>query len=131
MRDGRTVKRDATTDRDEGFGAWRATLVVIEGPGAGNEFPVGGPRTVIGRATDADLVLPDEAISQEHLAIEFVAGRFRAVDLGSTNGTSLNGETIRSEPIEHGDRIALGGHVLQIVLEKRDGPPPVYELPDL
>lgn len=131
MRDGRTVKRDAVGgDRDADFATWQATLVVIEGPGAGNEHPVAAPRLVIGRGPAAGLVLPDEEISLQHLALEFTGDGFRAVDLGSTNGTRVNGRAIESEALSHGDRLELGGHVLQLVLEKRDGAPRVYVLPD-
>lgn len=130
MRDGRTVKRKTTGDRDAGFEAWDATLVVIEGADPGAEHPLYRPRMVIGRGPAVDVALDDEAVSQQHAAVEFVQGGFRLVDLGSTNGTLLNDESVASGDLDHGDRFRLGGHVLQLVLEKHDAPPPVWVLDD-
>jgi pSer/pThr/pTyr-binding forkhead associated (FHA) protein len=130
MRDGRTVKRDGSTARDAGFAAWHATLVVIEGGAAGEEHRMRTPRAVLGRGPAAEVLLEDEEISLEHAAIEFTGAGIRIVDLGSTNGTRVNGQPIRSRELEHGDRVQLGRHVLQLVLEKRDTPTPVYILGD-
>lgn len=130
MRDGRTVKRESTGAPDTGFAALRATLVVLEGPVSGAEHRLLAPRVVLGRGPDADIVLTDEEISQRHAAVQFVAGGFRVIDLGSTNGIGVNGDIVQAQELEHGDRLQLGQHVLQLVLEKRDAPPPVYVLTD-
>lgn len=130
MRDGRTVRRSVAGDRDAEFETWAATLVVTQGPDAGNEHPVGAPRILVGRGPAVDLALVDDGISQQHLALEFTGEGFRVVDLGSTNGTRVNGRDVQSQDLKHGDRVALGGHELQLVLEKREGGAPVYVLPD-
>jgi len=131
MRDGRTVKHEsAAADGNVGFEAWNARLVVIEGGGAGRELPLDAPRMVVGRGPDVEIALRDEELSQQHVALEFSGGGLRAVDLGSTNGTRLNGEAIQSHELAHGDRLEVGRHVLQLVLEEREAPAPVYLLPD-
>lgn len=130
MRDGRTVKRASAKGRDDGFEAWDATLVVISGAVPGHEHRLAAPRVVIGRGDGVGVSLPDDEVSQQHAAVEFADGGFRVVDLGSTNGTLLNGEPVKSQALAHGDRLQLGGHVVQLVLEKHDASPPVYELDD-
>jgi len=131
MRDGRTVKRTGAGARDAGFEAWRATLVVVAGPAAGSEHRLATPRVVLGRGPAVGIELVDGEISQQHAVVEFVAGEgFRVVDLGSTNGTRVNGEAVTSQTLEHGDRVEIGRHVVQLVLEKRDAAPRVWALDD-
>jgi pSer/pThr/pTyr-binding forkhead associated (FHA) protein len=129
MRDGRTVKRSGAGARDAGFETMDASLVVVAGPAAGAEHLLAEPRVVLGRGPAVDVELVDDEISQQHAAVEFVAGEgFRVVDLGSTNGTSVNGEPVQSHRLEHGDRVGLGRHVVQLVVEKRDAAPRVWTL---
>ena len=130
MRDGRTVKREVPGVSRSGFAVWRATLVVITGGGAGTEHTVAKTRLVLGRGPSVDLPFPDEEMSQQHAALEFTGEGFQIVDLGSTNGTRVNGEKIDVQELAHGDRLQIGRHVLQLVLEKRDVPPPTYVLED-
>jgi pSer/pThr/pTyr-binding forkhead associated (FHA) protein len=130
MRDGRTVKRDTQEARDAGFEAWSATLVVLEGAVPGAEHALREPRTVLGRGPAAGVTLADDEVSQQHAAVEFTGEGFRVVDLGSTNGTRLNGEPVQSAELDHGDRLQLGRHVVQLVVEKRDAPPRVYVVDD-
>jgi len=132
MRDGRTVKRAAERNgRSSRTGALRATLVVLEGPVEGTEHRLAKARVVVGRGPGADLCLDDSQMSQRHLALERTEGGLRIMDLGSTNGTRVNGETVLARDLQHGDRIACGRHVLQLVLEKCDPPPRTYVLEDL
>ena len=130
MRDGRTVKRTVPGDRDPGFADWDATLVVLSGPGAGAEHGIASPRVVVGRGPAAGFVLEDDEVSLQHAAFEWAESGFRVVDLGSTNGIRVNGEAAQSQTLRHGDRIEIGGHVLQLVLEKRDAAPRVWTLDD-
>jgi hypothetical protein len=63
---------------------------------------------VVGRGSDSDLQLLDQGISRRHLDIQF-DGRFATVyDLGSTNGTSVNGHDVGSQVLRHGDVIRVG-----------------------
>ena len=73
-----------------------------------------------GRGPDVDAGFDDPEMSQHHLRIEFSRGRFHAIDLDSTNGTRVNGVGIESAELAHGDRIEAGGHVFQILIERRE-----------
>jgi pSer/pThr/pTyr-binding forkhead associated (FHA) protein len=130
MRDGRTVKRDTNGARDAGFDVWSATLVVLEGSAPGAEHPLRDPRTILGRGPAAGVLLADDEVSQQHAAVEFTGEGFRVVDLGSTNGTRVNGEPVQSAELDHGDRLQIGRHVIQLVVEKHDAPARVYVVDD-
>ena len=97
----------------------RVTVAVIEGPAAGAEVEAGRQGMVIGRNPGADLSLPDDALSGVHAAIELGLSGFRIRDLGSTNGTFVNGSQVQATDLKHGDRITLGEHTLQYLQEER------------
>ena len=63
---------------------------------------------IIGRGTDADLQLLDQGISRRHVDIQFDGNFATAYDLGSTNGTTVNGHEISSQVLRHGDVIRVG-----------------------
>ena len=64
--------------------------------------------TVVGRAPTADIVLSDASVSRQHARFTVANGRCLVHDLGSSNGTFLNGAQIEESPIKHGDRLVLG-----------------------
>jgi pSer/pThr/pTyr-binding forkhead associated (FHA) protein len=83
----------------------QATLVV---DGTGRRFDLGRGSNVVGRGTGADLQVPDQGVSRKHVNIEW-DGDFATVhDLGSTNGTAVNGHRIGSQLLRHGDVIRIG-----------------------
>ncbi|MGI5864102.1 MAG: sigma 54-interacting transcriptional regulator [Myxococcales bacterium] len=89
-----------------------ARLVLLFGPRRGVVRDI-ERRLVIGRSLDADLHLLDDKVSREHCAIEEAAGGHGVRDLGSRNGTYLNGERLeRPETLRPGDQIAVGETVL-------------------
>ncbi len=63
---------------------------------------------VVGRGTDADLQLMDQGVSRRHADLHVAEGRTTVYDLGSTNGTLVNGHAVRSQPLQHGDVIRVG-----------------------
>jgi pSer/pThr/pTyr-binding forkhead associated (FHA) protein len=131
MRDGKTRRTEFLAPRDNGFEQWAGTLVVLEGKvAAGMEYPITQTCVRIGRGPDVDLEIDDEEMSSAHASISFEAGAFHLTDLGSTNGTLVNGSKVVTQELSHGDRIRVGGHVLQLVMEKREAAPRVYVLPD-
>ena len=71
-----------------------------------------GAVVTIGRHPDCDVVLKDKAASRRHAQIKGKDGHFTLTDLGSTNGTRLNGQTIQSRVLEDGDRITIGATTL-------------------
>jgi hypothetical protein len=64
--------------------------------------------TVIGRSTDADVVLDDAGVSRRHAEVHLVDGRARVIDLGSTNGTYVDGERVHAGNLTEGSTITVG-----------------------
>ncbi|HEX2832793.1 MAG TPA: FHA domain-containing protein [Thermoanaerobaculia bacterium] len=71
----------------------RLSLAILDGPDAGTVFRVEKPRVTIGRA-NADLTLNDTEASRQHAVLEVRETGITVSDLGSTNGTLVNGEKI-------------------------------------
>ncbi len=89
-----------------------AELVVEEGPDAGRRFAL-KPNTRLGRAPDNDIVLGDSQVSRYHAAITFTGTAYVIADLGSANGTRVNGMRIDQPcPLRNGDVIAVGSEQL-------------------
>src|SRR5262249_45717645 len=64
---------------------------------------------IIGRSSTCDIVLDDDEASRKHAEIRFVAGRYRLSDLGSVNGTWVNGRRVAiPRDLESGDEIRIG-----------------------
>jgi hypothetical protein len=63
---------------------------------------------VVGRGSDSDLQLLDQGVSRRHLDVQYDGHRATAYDLGSTNGTTINGHQVGSAVLQHGDVIRIG-----------------------
>lgn len=84
-------------------------LVVLAGAKQGTEIPLKKDKFVIGRASDCTLRAGSEAISRHHCAIVRREGGMTVRDLGSRNGTYLNGEKIDAETaLKNGDVVRVG-----------------------
>ena len=83
----------------------------------GGRFPLRGGVTAIGRARECEIHLADPNVSRRHAEIHFDAGSYAVVDLGSTNGTELNGQRIKNARLSDGDVIAIGQTELTFVRE--------------
>jgi pSer/pThr/pTyr-binding forkhead associated (FHA) protein len=106
----------------------RASLVIVEGGAEGSEFALERERCVVGRGPGVDLALEDTAMSRQHAAFERTASGWRVRDLGSTNGLRVNGAPTQVADLKHGDRVELGEHVLQYLVEARDPGPRAYQV---
>ncbi len=73
---------------------------------------IDGARLVIGRSQECDLPVDDVNVSRRHCEIIRGSDGWAVVDLGSTNGTEVNGRRIGRAPLEDGDRITVGGSEL-------------------
>lgn len=83
----------------------------------GQQYLLTGPVTVLGRGGDADIILEDTGVSRHHLELRLEEGALIATDLGSTNGTYVDGERIRT-PLTLQDRslVKIGRTRLTILL---------------
>ncbi|NTU84564.1 MAG: FHA domain-containing protein [Chloroflexales bacterium] len=92
----------------------QAWLIVLSGPAGPRLHQVGARGALLGRAPDCDLVLEDPAISRRHavLRLQMQEGGSPAyvlTDLGSSNGTLVNGEKVATATLANNDRVRLGG----------------------
>ncbi len=121
VQDGHTRKLDRSQVSQSLFLARnRVSLVVVEGHGAGNEHLLERSGMKLGRGPDVDIVIADDSMSREHVAFDAVSDGFRIRDLGSTNGMTVNGSRVAAADLKHGDRIGLGEHIFQFLIEKRE-----------
>jgi len=101
----------AVFDAEKGLGAppqpvHRIATVTV--PGIGHDVALSGDRMVLGRLKSADICLGDANASREHAAIEREGAGWAVVDLGSTNGTLVNGERVDRARLRDGDIITIG-----------------------
>jgi hypothetical protein len=83
-----------------------AAMLIVDQTNRRFDLRVGS--NIIGRGTDSDLQLLDQGISRRHLDVQFDGNYATAYDLGSTNGTTVNGHEIASQVLRHGDVIRVG-----------------------
>lgn len=88
------------------------------------ELEIGEEATIFGRTPDNDVSFSDNSnISRNHAKIEFRDGKFRLTDLGSSNGTTVNGQKIEDETeLNNGDFITLGNSVVVEFLTENETP---------
>lgn len=107
----------------------RVTLNVVAGPQTGRNFTFDQHDTfMIGRSEDSHFCLPhDRFFSRHHCLVEIAPPQAFLRDLGSTNGTFVNGLRVESTYLKHGDRIQGGETVLevQVVADKHESQIPV------
>jgi pSer/pThr/pTyr-binding forkhead associated (FHA) protein len=75
------------------------------------------PAMLIGRDRGCDIILDNLSVSRQHARLGWRRGRFVLEDLGSANGTTVNGKTIREQAVGADDRIGLGKFVLQLAAQ--------------
>lgn len=91
-------------------------LRFISGKYQGGEFPLRPNREIIiGRSSDLDMVLVEDMVSRKHAKITTNDKTITIADFGSTNGTFVNGEKIRSIELKDGDRILIGTSIIKLV----------------
>jgi len=88
-------------------------LSFVVGDEQGRQVPLIFERTILGRKS-GDIIVRDSLVSSMHTAIEYEAGAFKVVDLGSSNGTFVRGERIRQALVSLGDPIQLGQTVVTL-----------------
>ena len=90
------------------------------GPDGGTQrtYDLSAPVTILGRGTDCDLRLVDPGVSRHHAELRMEGGEVVLVDLGSTNGTFVNGQPVRRMTLADGTQVTLGRTTLVF---RRDG----------
>ena len=93
-------------------------LRFVSGKYKGQQFPLDDSKSsfVAGRSSEADLMLADDAVSRKHARFFHRRGRTWLRDLGSRNGTHVNGASITKVCLRSGDRIAIGASLLKVVM---------------
>ena len=89
-------------------------LVMYKGTLSGSRWPLQTASLTIGRSGDCDIVIPERQISRYHVRIEYVYKGFLLRDLGSKNGTSVNGEVVTTDKphrLQDGDELVLANVV--------------------
>jgi hypothetical protein len=106
-----------------------ASLVTIKGPNPGQRFALHGDSLLIGRQEDSGICLDSLAVSRQHARIFCQGGEYFVEDVGSSNGTYVNGHRITGPTsLTERDTLQIGPYILNL----RADPPslPSYQLPD-
>ena len=85
-----------------------ALLISHRGPGAGAKFLLDSAEVSSGRHPDSDIFLDDVTVSRRHAIFRSVAGGYVVQDVGSLNGTYVNGEITDSAPLVTGTEVQIG-----------------------
>jgi serine phosphatase RsbU (regulator of sigma subunit) len=98
-----------------------AEISIQVGDGSKHRFPLDKERVTIGRSRESDILLPDQWLSRHHAEIRRERDGFYLLDMGSKNGTLLNGEKVEQQRrLRQGDVITIGEHVLTFSAEEDD-----------
>jgi len=85
------------------------------------EVQVTKDRTTLGRRPYNDIVIDNLAVSGEHAVLQLVGGNVFLEDLNSTNGTYVNGQTVKKQALANGDTIEIGKYKIKFVLDGAAG----------
>ena len=99
-----------TSDMAESAGGPVAALVAADG----KRVDIAQDPVTIGRHPECEIVLNDQEVSRQHAEVRREDGQFVVVDLGSLNGTKVNGAGVKApRPLEDGDTISIGAHTIR------------------
>ncbi|AWM41564.1 Sensor protein ZraS [Gemmata obscuriglobus] len=103
-------------------------LIVIRGVDEGKQFELTSPSVTVGRHSANAVPLHDTQVSRRHLEVRAVAHGYELRDLGSGNGTLLNGQPVQVAPLRSGDTITVGQSVLMFTAGRNEFPAAGSEL---
>jgi len=89
-------------------GAFKWALIVETGPQAGLTYVLADGDTLVGRGSDCDIFLGDVTVSRHHARFSVDGATLRVADLGSTNGTYVNGTWADAYALSAGDEVIIG-----------------------
>jgi len=108
----------------------KPVLMVSEGELLGHRWTLTNDELLIGRGTDADVVLPERQVSRYHLKIHYRDGRYFLEDLDSKNGTFLNGQQVKGTvSLQDGDEIQIALCVRMLFVGSDATVPLSFDLP--
>ena len=88
-------------------------FVMRSGPTPGETFPLEGDQLIIGRDSSNSIAINDAEISRKHSRLSFQGGKYVIEDLGSTNGTFVNGQRLAGPVVlKPGDVVSLGEQIV-------------------
>ncbi len=93
-------------------------VTVVDGPDTGQVFRLSKPRTILGRS-GADIVFYDPEVSRKHCVIEVYGSAATLTDLGTTNGTFVEGERIQTCQLKHLSKFRVGATTLLFTVTDR------------
>jgi len=93
-----------------------AHLMVVKGSHSEQEIQLVGTETVMGRDPESSIFLNDVTVSRKHAEISMLKDRFTIKDLGSLNGTYLNGERVDEAELKSGDELWIGKYKMIFVI---------------
>jgi pSer/pThr/pTyr-binding forkhead associated (FHA) protein len=96
-------------------------LVIKKDDALVDEIPIDKQIVTIGRDAESDLQLNDPSVSRHHATIRRIYTDLYIEDLGSTNGTQLNGRPITKHVLKPGDQLAIGSYLLDMLAEVPEG----------
>jgi len=117
-----TVRRERfTRPKPASAAATTFVLAVVEGPDTGMvvTLDASGPRALLGQSPVCSLRLTDPEVSRRHASLAVTASHLQLIDLGSTNGTTVNGVLIKEASLVGGEAIRVGRTVMQV---RREAP---------
>jgi hypothetical protein len=109
-------------DDDLRTGQLEVVAEIVEGPAAhlgalvlpdGRRVQLGDEPAVIGRLPDCAVTLADSQVSRRHAEVRPAGAGFAVADLGSMNGTTVNGVAVREQALEDGDEIGVGSTTIR------------------
>jgi len=95
-------------------------LVAINGSKKGTTFPLTADQITIGRESTSVVSLNHASVSRRHCVIEREGDNFKIRDLGSSNGTFVNGQPVNDKTLNHADQVRIGSIALLFLIEETD-----------
>jgi adenylate cyclase len=92
-------------------------LTVLAGPEQGQVFKIARPTTTLGRSNACEVILSDPLVSRQHCQVLLGMGGVSLRDLGSTNGTFLNGTRVTENALRNQDVLSMGGTRMRFAVE--------------
>src|SRR5688572_23913252 len=97
-------------------GGIRRALRFLSGRCQGSEYVLqDASEVLVGRASECDVVLLEGMVSRHHARFRVTGDTLMVEDLGSTNGTFVNGERVRMRQLDEADRVLIGTSILKVV----------------